>query len=52
VVYYTSNEQVVKCGKPGTRDKIKHESDVLERLGQHPLIIKKFRWRDASELIL
>ena len=52
VVYRTSPEQVVKCSRPGTLDEIEHESDILERLGQHALIIKAFERETAGELIL
>ncbi|PMD51581.1 kinase-like protein, partial [Hyaloscypha bicolor E] len=52
VVYRTSPEQVVKCCRPGTLGEIEHERDILERLGEHPLIIKKFEREDAGQLIL
>ncbi len=52
VVYRTSPEQVVKCYRPETLGEIEHERDILERLGQHPLIIKKFERKDAGQLIL
>ncbi|KAE8440514.1 hypothetical protein EG329_007411 [Mollisiaceae sp. DMI_Dod_QoI] len=52
VVYRTSPEQVVKCCRPGTLGEIEHERDILERLGQHPLIIKKFERKNAGQLVL
>jgi serine/threonine protein kinase len=52
VVYRTSPEQVVKCCRPETSGEIEHERDILERLGQHPLIIKKFERKDAGQIIL
>jgi hypothetical protein len=52
VVYRTAPKQVVKCCRLDTLGEIEHERDILERLGQHPLIIKKFERKDAGQLIL
>ena len=52
MVYRTSPEQVVKCCRPETSSEIEHERDILERLGQHPLIIKKFERKYAGQIIL
>jgi hypothetical protein len=46
VVYRISHDRVVTCCRPETRSEIEHEHSILERLGQHPLIIKSFGWKD------
>ena len=52
VVYHVSSDRVVKCCRPGSLSEIEHEHRILERLGQHPLIIKSFGWKDVGQLIL
>jgi len=52
VVYRTSSDRVLKCARQGKSSEIEHEHIILERLGQHPLIIKSFGLKAMGELIL
>jgi serine/threonine protein kinase len=51
VVWRISPDRVAKCHRPGQLCEIEHEHRILERLGQHPLIIKSFGL-EAGQLFL
>jgi hypothetical protein len=48
VVYRTLPDRVVKCYRQGELRAIEQEHSILERLRQHPLIIKSFGWGGVS----
>ncbi len=52
LVYRTSLARVTKCAWTGRVHEIEHERNVLQHLGQHPLIIKNFTVQHKAQISL